>query len=52
RGLVDALRDRRVLVGLSGPDDDVLKIRPPLVFTSADADILLSALDEALIEVA
>jgi 4-aminobutyrate aminotransferase-like enzyme len=42
------MRDDGVLVGLEGPLDNVLKIRPPLVFTEANADRLLEALDRAL----
>ena len=30
--VVDAMREAGVLVGVTGPRDDVLKIRPPLVF--------------------
>jgi 4-aminobutyrate aminotransferase-like enzyme len=41
-----------VLIGATGPGADMLKIRPPLVFTDADADRLLAALDEVLEEVA
>ncbi|MBS1888586.1 MAG: aminotransferase class III-fold pyridoxal phosphate-dependent enzyme [Actinobacteria bacterium] len=46
--LLEALRDRRVLAGLTGPAADTLKIRPPLVFSQTDADRLLAALDQAL----
>lgn len=46
--IVNGLRDRRVLVSTSGPHEDVVKIRPPLVFARSDADRLLAALDETL----
>lgn len=46
--VVEALRRRRVLVGTTGPDNDVLKIRPPLPFSRSDADRLVSELDGAL----
>ncbi len=46
--VVNALRDRRVLVSATGPSGNVLKIRPPLVFGAADADRLLTELDAAL----
>ena len=46
--LVNGLRERRVLISATGFNANVLKIRPPLVFSSADADRLLSALDETL----
>jgi 4-aminobutyrate aminotransferase-like enzyme/Ser/Thr protein kinase RdoA (MazF antagonist)/murein DD-endopeptidase MepM/ murein hydrolase activator NlpD len=42
------LREERVLVGTEGPDDNVLKIRPPLTFGTADADLLLRRLDRVL----
>lgn len=47
-GAVNALKRRRILLGESGRDNDVLKIRPPLVFDRADADRLLEALTEVL----
>jgi 4-aminobutyrate aminotransferase-like enzyme len=46
--VVEGLRDRRVLLAATGPDKDVLKIRPPLVFSAADADRLVEALDGVL----
>lgn len=42
------MRDRFVLVGRTGPMHNVLKIRPPLVFTERHADILLETLDGVL----
>ena len=47
-GAVNALKRRRILLGESGRDNDVLKIRPPLVFDRADADRLLEGLTEVL----
>jgi 4-aminobutyrate aminotransferase-like enzyme len=46
--VADMMRDRGVLVGSTGPDDNVIKIRPPLVFGPAEADLLLGTLDEVL----
>jgi len=46
--VVNDLLARGVLIGVTGPAENVLKIRPPLVFTAAEADLLVSALDEAL----
>nr|WP_128255193.1 aspartate aminotransferase family protein [Falsirhodobacter deserti] len=46
--VVNGLRARRVLIGASGKDGASLKIRPPLPFTEADADIFLSALADTL----
>ena len=45
---VNALRDRGVLTGSSGPHGNVLKIRSPLVFGRDEADFLLQRLDEVL----
>ncbi|MBT1161511.1 aminotransferase class III-fold pyridoxal phosphate-dependent enzyme [Bifidobacterium sp. SO1] len=44
--IVDALRDRNILISASGADGSALKVRPPLVFTTADADRLLDAVGE------
>ncbi|GAA4091305.1 aspartate aminotransferase family protein [Nocardioides kongjuensis] len=46
--LVNAMRDRGVLLSRIGRHDNVLKIRPPLVFATEHADRLLDALDDAL----
>ena len=46
--VVNDLRRRRVLISVTGPGANVLKIRPPMVFTREHADIFLAALGEAL----
>jgi 4-aminobutyrate aminotransferase-like enzyme/Ser/Thr protein kinase RdoA (MazF antagonist) len=46
--LVERMRDRHVLIGRTGPSGNVLKIRPPLVFEEAHADIVVAALEAAL----
>jgi 4-aminobutyrate aminotransferase-like enzyme len=46
--IINDLRRRGVLVGATGRQGDVLKIRPPLTFGRPDADVLLDALDRAL----
>lgn len=48
RAVVEHLREAGVLVGIDGPLRNVVKIRPPLVFSAADADRLLEAFDAAL----
>ncbi len=48
--VVNMLRDRGVLVGLTGRHDNVLKLRPPLVFTEDNARQLVDALDRSLHE--
>jgi 4-aminobutyrate aminotransferase-like enzyme len=42
------MRDRGILLGTTGPAGNVLKVRPPLVFRRAHADLLLGTLDEVL----
>lgn len=46
--IVNAMRQRGVLMGSNGHDYSVLKIRPPMQFGVAEADILLSTLDDVL----
>ena len=46
--LLELMRQRRVLVGSEGRDSNILKLRPSLVFTHANADEFVSALDDAL----
>lgn len=46
--VVNALRQRQVLIGSTGKNDNVLKIRPPLVFNQDHANSLLEALDAVL----
>jgi len=48
--VIERMRDRGILLSTDGPDDNVLKIKPPLVFTEADADRVVAALDEVLAE--
>lgn len=48
--VVNGLRAKRVLVSASGRYENVLKIRPPLVFESQHADRFLTALGEVLSE--
>ena len=38
RALVNAMRERHVLISVCGHDGNVLKIRPPLVFSLSDVD--------------
>ncbi len=44
------LREERVLIGVEGPADNVLKIRPPMTFDAGAAEHLLSALRKILAE--
>ena len=47
---MNLLRERRVLISSAGPHGNVLKIRPPLVFGTEHADLLVETLDQALAE--
>lgn len=46
--IINALRERRVLIGAAGRLGDVLKVRPPLCFSIEHADTLLGAMNEVL----
>lgn len=46
--VINALRERRVLIGAAGRYGHTLKIRPPLCLTVAEADIFVDALADAL----
>jgi 4-aminobutyrate aminotransferase-like enzyme len=46
--VVNDLRERGILVGLTGRAENVLKIRPPLVFGREHADRLIETLDAVL----
>ena len=46
--VANTLRERGVLVSTDGPHDNVIKIKPPMPFTTADADVVCTELDAAL----
>ncbi|MBV8404854.1 MAG: aminotransferase class III-fold pyridoxal phosphate-dependent enzyme [Gammaproteobacteria bacterium] len=48
RRIVNGMCRRGVLVGATGRDGDVLKIRPPLTLEAQHAELLLTALDQTL----
>jgi 4-aminobutyrate aminotransferase-like enzyme len=48
RRIVNELRERHVLLSVCGHDGNVLKIRPPLVFSSADVDWFCTEFQAAL----
>lgn len=50
KAVVNALKDRGILTGTEGPLRNVIKIKPPLVFTESNAEQLVEALEEVLIE--
>jgi 4-aminobutyrate aminotransferase-like enzyme len=48
--VVNRLRDCGILAGTDGPHHNVIKLRPPLVFSDADAKLFLETLDSLLEE--
>ena len=48
--VVDRLRELGVLTGTDGPFGNVLKLRPPLIFSEDDARVFVQRLDEVLAE--
>ena len=46
--IMEALREMAILVGKGGLDGNVLRIKPPMCITAADADFAVDALDAAL----
>jgi len=46
--VANRMRDHGVLISTDGPLHNVLKIKPPIIFTRADADRLVSVLDKVL----
>ncbi len=46
--IVEGLKARRILAGRIGMDDNILKLRPPMVFSRENADYFLQILDEVM----
>ncbi|WP_078312687.1 MULTISPECIES: aspartate aminotransferase family protein [unclassified Mycobacterium] len=46
--IVNALRNRRVLISVCGQDGNVLKVRPPLVFSRSDVDWFCTEFEDVL----
>jgi 4-aminobutyrate aminotransferase-like enzyme len=46
--VVQRMRARNVLLSTDGPDHNVIKIKPPIVFSSADADRVVTEMDAIL----
>ena len=44
--VINGLRERQVLAGRIGKDGNILKLRPPMVFTQENADHFLNTLDD------
>jgi 4-aminobutyrate aminotransferase-like enzyme len=48
--LVNGLRRKRVLISAAGPNANVLKVRPPIIFSRSNVDYFVETLDEVLTE--
>ena len=46
--VVNAMRDNGVLISACGMDHNILKIRPPLIFSRENVDLFVEVLDKAL----
>ncbi|HET8925455.1 MAG TPA: aminotransferase class III-fold pyridoxal phosphate-dependent enzyme [Candidatus Acidoferrum sp.] len=46
--VVNRLRDCGILTGTDGPHHNVIKLRPPLIFSEANADLFVGTLDAVL----
>jgi 4-aminobutyrate aminotransferase-like enzyme len=46
--VADQMRAHGILLGTDGPHHNVVKIRPPMPFGEADADVLIETLDQVL----
>ena len=44
------MKDHGILISTDGPDHNVLKIKPPMVFTNDNADQLVNTLNKLLIQ--
>ena len=51
RAVVEYAKEHGVLLSVDGPFANVIKIKPPMVFTAADAERLVETLDQALTSV-
>ena len=50
-GIANHMRNNGVLISTDGPFDNVLKIKPPMVFGADEASLLLEVLHDALVAV-
>lgn len=48
--VMNRMKDKGVLVGSTGPDGNVLKIRPPLVLATAEADSIAGKLRDSVVD--
>jgi 4-aminobutyrate aminotransferase-like enzyme len=48
--VVERMKDHGILLSTDGPDHNVIKMKPPLAFSEADADRVVAAYDRVLSE--
>ncbi|MFZ6013534.1 MAG: aminotransferase class III-fold pyridoxal phosphate-dependent enzyme, partial [Bacteroidota bacterium] len=48
--LANRMRDKGILMSTDGPCNNVMKIKPPMIFDRQDADFLIGCLDQVLCE--
>jgi 4-aminobutyrate aminotransferase-like enzyme len=46
--VIEAMKDRGILISTDGPDHNVLKVKPPMALQEEDVDRVVSELDEVL----
>ena len=46
RAINNGARERGILMGTEGPHDNILKLRPPMIFSRANADYLIDVLED------
>ena len=46
--IINKMKDKGLLLSTDGSDHNVIKIKPPLIFTKENADILVEQMDESL----
>ncbi|KAF6207654.1 hypothetical protein GE061_016101 [Apolygus lucorum] len=49
--VITMLKENKILMSSDGPDRNVLKLKPPMVFNKQDADLVVKILDEILTDV-
>lgn len=49
--VVSRMKEKKILISSDGPDNNVLKLKPPMVFTLENVNHFVSVLDEVLEEV-
>jgi 4-aminobutyrate aminotransferase-like enzyme len=48
--IINRMKEKGVLLSTDGPDHNVIKIKPPIVFNKENADELVKKLDETMTE--